>query len=301
LRSAAPTLIPLTLLLVNWLAIAGGVLALAAWLRRKGMSPWFAVVYGLFPGLYIALSRDLSEALAYGLVALGVYLFDFGPRYRLLLSAGVFALAGLTRETTVIFALGFAAAVLFQPGTAPDWRDRVRANWERALAFAGVAVAPLALYKVFPALAWSGQRPLYSVRPDSLAGSVALADVLGWTRGSGADSVGRGARAHRWRGGRPRPGAAGLGCTSMAAGGQCSSLRRLLASGCLCGDRRLVPREHRGRPQRSLMPAVYRPQSCPSRMVLGQFRPLALLDAILDPAPGGPLSAEVLNAALIAP
>src|ERR1700716_1997885 len=42
-----PGLIPYTLILVNWLALAGGATALAAWLRRKRVSPWFALVYGL--------------------------------------------------------------------------------------------------------------------------------------------------------------------------------------------------------------------------------------------------------------
>src|ERR1700737_164311 len=36
-----PDLIPWTLWLINWLAIAGGALAVAAWLKRRGFSPWF--------------------------------------------------------------------------------------------------------------------------------------------------------------------------------------------------------------------------------------------------------------------
>ena len=148
-------LVPLTLMLVNWLAIAGGTLALAAWLRRKRLSPWFALVYALYPGMQVTLARDLSEALAYGLVVLAVYLFEFGPRYRLVLAAGVFALAALTRESTAIFGLAYAGAILFQGAAGNDWRARIRSNWQQALGFSILALAPLVLYKAF-LLVWIG-------------------------------------------------------------------------------------------------------------------------------------------------
>ncbi len=67
-----PALVPYTLLALNWLAIGGGTLVVAAWLKRRGLSPWLALVYAFYPGLFIAYQHDLSEPLAYGLVALGV-------------------------------------------------------------------------------------------------------------------------------------------------------------------------------------------------------------------------------------
>jgi hypothetical protein len=83
-----PGLIPYTLVLVNWLALAFGTLAIAAWLKSKGISPWFAVSYGLYFGLFIAFARDCVEPMAYAWVALAIYLFEFGgsdvssgPRY----------------------------------------------------------------------------------------------------------------------------------------------------------------------------------------------------------------------------
>ena len=144
-----PALIPYTLILVNWLAIAGGTLALAAWLRRKGCSPWFALVFGLYPGLYISLQRDLNEPLAYALVALAIYLFDFGGRRRLLWAGISFALAALTRESTALFALIYGLAVLLASVDGAGWLERLKANWLRAALFLTLTLAPLALWKGF--------------------------------------------------------------------------------------------------------------------------------------------------------
>jgi hypothetical protein len=153
-----PGLIPYMLIIVNWLALAGGTTALAAWLRRKRVSPWFALVYGLYPGLFFGLQRDLSEPLAYGLVALAVLLFDralsnfppsrgegrVGP---LLAAAAVFALAALTRETTAVFALLYGASLLVRGPGMSGWRERVLANWRKAALFVAVALVPLAAWK----------------------------------------------------------------------------------------------------------------------------------------------------------
>lgn len=105
-------LVPYTLILVNWLAIAGGTLAIAAWLRRKRVSPWLALIYGLYPGVFVTFQRDLAEPLSYGLVALGIYLFSLGGRWQLLGSPAAFALATLSRDKAVAFAALYGLAVL---------------------------------------------------------------------------------------------------------------------------------------------------------------------------------------------
>jgi len=130
-----PGLVPYAMLVINVLAVALGTLAVAAWLRRKGVSPWFAAIYGFYPGLLISLQRDLTEPLAYGLVALAIYLFDFGGRRRFLWAGLAFALAALTRETTVVFPLVYAF--------------RCVPNWRRTAIFAGVTLLPLAAYEIF--------------------------------------------------------------------------------------------------------------------------------------------------------
>ena len=164
-----PGLIPYTLILVNWLALAGGAAALAAWLRRKRVSPWFALVYGFYPGLFFGLQRDLSEPLAYGLVAVAVLLFDRMsdphpplPRERgrgdqawLLPAAAIFALAALTRETTALFTVLYGASLLARGPAIARLAERVRANWRKALVFLAIALLPLAAWKAF-LLLWLG-------------------------------------------------------------------------------------------------------------------------------------------------
>lgn len=163
------SLVPYTLILVNLLAIAGGTWALAAWLRKRNTSPWLALLYGFFPGLVIVLQRDLTEALAYGLVALAVYLFDFGGRRAAFWSGLAFAGAILSRETAALFAIVYAAALLLQrrdalpavEGTIVQRLARRFPNWRSAVLLLGTALAPFAAYKLF-LIAWmgdSGSRP----------------------------------------------------------------------------------------------------------------------------------------------
>jgi hypothetical protein len=147
-----PSLIPWTLLLINWLAIGGGTLAAALWLKRKGQLPWFALAYGFYPGLLVALQRDTTEALAYGLVALGIFLWDYGGRRRIIWSALVFALAALTRETTVVFPVLYGVGLLV--GNPPPRPSPARR--EGALLIAA-AVVPLIIYKAF-LVVWLGTR-----------------------------------------------------------------------------------------------------------------------------------------------
>lgn len=140
-----PALIPYTLVLVNYLAIVGGTLAVAAWLRRHNISPWYALLYGCYPGLVLATAHDINEPLAYGLVALAVYLYDYGAQSsfkRAIWSAGIFALASLGRETTLVFALLYAMALLLR--TRP-----LSVALRRTILFLLVACVPFALYKIF--------------------------------------------------------------------------------------------------------------------------------------------------------
>jgi hypothetical protein len=130
-----PSLVPYALLLINLAAIALGTLAVAAWLRRKGVSPWFAAIYGFYPGLLISLQRDLTEPLAYALVAAGIYLFSYGGQRRLIWAGLAFGLAALTRETTILFPLVYALWLF--------------PNWRRSGLLAGLSLLPLAAYEGF--------------------------------------------------------------------------------------------------------------------------------------------------------
>jgi hypothetical protein len=85
--------------------------------------------------------RDLTEPLAFGLAALAVLAFDRVRTRRLVLSAILFALAVLTRETIVPFALAGAAVLALA--------DR---RWRRATAFAAATCGPLLLWRLVVAL-----------------------------------------------------------------------------------------------------------------------------------------------------
>jgi hypothetical protein len=137
------TALPYAMLVINLLAVLAGTWAIARWFVKRGFSPWPALLYGLFPGLIVTVFRDLTEPLAFGLAALAVLAFDRTRTRRLVLSALLFALAVLTRETIVPFALAGAAAL------ALDDRGRhVGGWWRRAAAFAAATCGPLLLWRL---------------------------------------------------------------------------------------------------------------------------------------------------------
>lgn len=141
-------LIPYMLILINWFALAAGTFVVALWLKRKQLSPRFALVYGLSPGLLICLQRDLEEPLAYGLVGLGMYLYSYGGRHRITLSAISFGLAVLTRESTAIFPAVLGLCMLFATHTELPSRG-IWSRVPRAALLLIPALAPLAVYKAF--------------------------------------------------------------------------------------------------------------------------------------------------------
>jgi hypothetical protein len=143
------------LLLINICALAGGTLAIAVWLRRRGQSPWYALLFGLSPGMAMGLELDLTEPLAFALLALAIYLLDFGGRWRVPLAALTFALALLARETSVVFALAYGATLLPHPGRG--WLRRLlhEGYGARAALFGAIALTPFLAYKYF-LLRWLG-------------------------------------------------------------------------------------------------------------------------------------------------
>lgn len=158
-----PALIPYTLILVNCLAITGGVLLLGYWLRRRGVSPWLALVYGLFSGLLVAYERDLTEPLAFGLVILAICCFDFSRR-RALWAGVCFGLAALARETTLVFAALYVLAQLFEAQTSePEristyverFKEGIKRNWRPTALMLALALGPFLAYKGFLQL-WLG-------------------------------------------------------------------------------------------------------------------------------------------------
>src|SRR5436190_17452667 len=141
-------LVPYVMLLLNVLAAVGGTLAIAFFLRRNGLPPALALVYGLYPGLVMSVLRDLTEPLAFALAAVALVVFDARSKWRLLGSGALFGLAMLTRETVALFPAILSLALLVGVGTSFEWKIRLRlSNLARSIAFAELAFAPLLLWR----------------------------------------------------------------------------------------------------------------------------------------------------------
>jgi len=126
-------LIPWVLILINVVALPTGTALTEAILAKHGVSRWHALAYGLYIGLLMPVRLDLTEPLAYMLVQAGVLAFS---RQRLRMSALWFALAALTRETTLLFALAYILHLL-----------SVR-RWRAAFGWGGAVVTPFLTWQI---------------------------------------------------------------------------------------------------------------------------------------------------------
>jgi len=144
-------LVPVAMVAINLAALGSTICILAAWLRRRGRSGWWALTYGFFPGLFQAFQLDLAEITAYMLVAIAIYVLDSPrpdspPRRRVVLAGIAFGLAALTRETTLLFAAVYVVAAFLRWGATrrPQWRD--------AALLASLAAVPFVAYKAVVAV-----------------------------------------------------------------------------------------------------------------------------------------------------
>lgn len=126
-----PSLVPYTLLFINFISIVGSVEIVARLLGKHDFSPWFSLALGLYYGMAVGLTFDTTEPFTCLLLVLGAWSLE---RKHLALGALWLGLATLSRETAVLFPLGLALASL--------WYHR----WRAALLFIGLGVLPLALF-----------------------------------------------------------------------------------------------------------------------------------------------------------
>jgi hypothetical protein len=136
--------IPATMLLLNILGVGLGTLAVAAWLAQFGLSAWLALIYAFYPGVVLGVLRDLTDPLGFALAAAGVYILrsadpgsPFGGRRRLLWAAGCFALAGLTREITLLAPVVYALWLL------------IRRDARGALTLGAISLLPALLWRIW--------------------------------------------------------------------------------------------------------------------------------------------------------
>jgi hypothetical protein len=157
LSAGKASAVPYMMILINFAAAVGGTLAVAFLLRRRGLPPPVAFLYGLYPGLIFSVLRDLTEPLAWALAAAGLLVFDPRSKRRLLLSAGLFALAMLTRETVALFPAILTLSLLLRAETASRWRARIRANFWTAASFGAISLTPLFAWRLFLSF-WLGSQ-----------------------------------------------------------------------------------------------------------------------------------------------
>ncbi len=136
-----PALIPWTLLAIDLAAFVMGAIILEHLLKQAGVSPWWALTYALSAGVMMSVRLSLTEPLAYALALAAIWL---ERNQRLQLAALVFALAGLAKEPTLIFVLGYMLWMLLER----RWRD--------ALLLGLIAWAPYLIWQAILYL-WLGQ------------------------------------------------------------------------------------------------------------------------------------------------
>ncbi len=158
--------IPLAFVAINVIALVGSTALLENLLEAQKVSRIYALAYGLFGGLVIAVRLSTSEPLAYGLVVLAIWLrqeaeppghqdrqektrengnSDVGARHvaplkqqwRMWGQAFALAFAALAKETTLLFAAGYTLYYLAQR------------RWMDALRIAFVAGVPFVLWQLY--------------------------------------------------------------------------------------------------------------------------------------------------------
>jgi len=127
------SLIPITLLVVNLLALAGGTYILEQLLISHNVSRWFAIGYGLSIGVFGSARLMTTETLAYGLVLLAIWLYQ---QDKWGWSALVFALSAFSKEVTLIFVAGYVLYLFTQR------------QWQRGFLFGLIAGIPFAIWQL---------------------------------------------------------------------------------------------------------------------------------------------------------
>ncbi|MEA2572800.1 MAG: hypothetical protein QOH93_98 [Chloroflexia bacterium] len=118
-----PQWVAWAMILVNLAAITLGTWAVASWCKWRQLPPWLALIYAFYVGQVIAFTRDLNEPLAFALLAAAIYVFDRYPRFRWV-AAVLFGLAGLARETTLVFPAIYALWLFLRRGLPAGERLR---------------------------------------------------------------------------------------------------------------------------------------------------------------------------------
>lgn len=134
------SVLPISMLAVNVLAVLGLTLAFALFCRRRGWSVWWALAVGALPGLLMPTLRDLTDPLATCAMLGGLLAWRSERRWS---AAALLSLAALSRESMAVA----VAAVLVDAGWRAWRARRDRAQLGRIVRLAWPPVLmPAALY-----------------------------------------------------------------------------------------------------------------------------------------------------------
>lgn len=122
-------LIPFVLMAINLVALAAGTALMEHLLTGYGMSRWYALGYGFALGVFGSARLALPETLAYALVLGGIVL---AQREKWIYAAVLLALAGLAKETALVFAGGYGLYLL------------LHRRWATAIIFGVITAGPFA-------------------------------------------------------------------------------------------------------------------------------------------------------------
>jgi hypothetical protein len=126
-------LLPLAFVIINLAALVGATRLLEDLLADLKVSRWYALVYGLFIGVFMSVRLSTAEPLAYGLVILAIWSGQRGNGWG---EAVAYALAALAKETALVFVAG---VLLY---------DLLERRWTHALRLALVAGLPFAAWQL---------------------------------------------------------------------------------------------------------------------------------------------------------
>jgi len=124
--------VPWALIGINLAALAAGTYALAQLAHFYRLPVILGSLFGLWIGSLFAIQLNLTEVLAYSLVVWGIW---FWERRQPLLTAVLFGVAILAKESTILYTVGFLMASLHW-----SWRARLR--------FALLALVPGTLWQL---------------------------------------------------------------------------------------------------------------------------------------------------------
>lgn len=127
------SLIPISLLIVNLIALAGGTYILEQLLISHNVSRWFAIGYGLSLGVFGAARLMTTETMAYALVLLAIWLYQ---KDNWIGAAIILALSAFAKEVTLIFVAGYVLYMFTQK------------QWVRGILFSLIAGIPFAIWQL---------------------------------------------------------------------------------------------------------------------------------------------------------